>query len=152
MSMRYSSGFNLDKLRQNLFAKKGRFNKEMRQAALEGAEMIMEKSQSNSPVDTFNLEQAHHIKESFTRADHVRFTIEVSGIGFGSDDPRPVDSYAMEVHEHYDMNRMGPKSQAKADSGHDVGPKYLERAIESEKAKAVDLIRQAVRRNFKGRR
>lgn len=149
MSMRYSSSFNLDKLRQNLFARKGRFNKDMRQAAEEGAEMVMAKSQSNSPVDTFNLEQAHHIEQTLTKADHVRFTIEVSGIGFGSDDPRPVDNYAMEVHEHYDMNRMGPKSRAKADSGHDVGPKYLERAIESEKAKAVELIRQAVKRNFR---
>jgi hypothetical protein len=33
MGMRYSSQFNLDKLRQNLFAKQGRINKGMRDGA-----------------------------------------------------------------------------------------------------------------------
>ena len=156
MAMRYSSSFNLDKLRQNLFARKGRFNKDMREAAEEGAEIIMAKSQSNSPVDTYNLEEAHHIKETFTKADHVRFSIEVSGMGYGSDEPRNVDEYAMIIHERYldpdgPNPNMGPKSRAKAEAGHEVGKQFLSRAIESEKAKAVELIRQAVRRNFRNK-
>ena len=148
MAMAYSSGFNLDKLKQNLFARKGRFNVEMRQAAEEGAELIMAKSQSNAPVDTHNLEEAHHITKSITAADHVRFSIEVSGEGYGSEDPRDVSNYAMEMHEHYEEYKMGEKSAAKLAAGHDVGSKYLERAVESEKAKAVELIRQAARKNF----
>jgi hypothetical protein len=146
MGMRYSSEFNLDKLRQNLFARQGRFNREMRIATEKGAEIIMAKSQSNSPVDTHNLEEAHHIEKTITAADHVRFTIEVSGIGHGSEKPRDVANYAMEVHENY--TSMGPKSAAKLAAGHEVGGKYLERAIETEKAKAIALIRQAVRKNW----
>jgi hypothetical protein len=121
----------------------------MRDAAEQGAELIMAKSQSNAPVDTHNLEEAHHIKQTVTDADHVRFTVEVSGVGFGSDDPRDVDNYAMEMHENYEDYKMGEKSEAKMAAGHEVGSKYLERAVESEKGKAVDLIRQAARKNFK---
>lgn len=146
MGMRYSSQFNLDKLRQNLFARQGRFNKDMRDATEAGAELIMAKSQSNSPVDTYNLEEAHHIEKSITAADHVRFTVEVSGVGYGSERPRDVANYAMEVHENY--TNMGPKSAAKLAAGHEVGGKFLERAVETEKQKAIALIRAAVRKNW----
>jgi hypothetical protein len=137
MGMRYSSQFNLDKLRQNLFARQGRFNKDMREAAEQGAEMIMKRSQDNVPIDTYNLEQAHHIERTLTAADHVRFTVEVSGIGYGSEDPRPVEEYAMLVHEHYESipGTPGPKTAAKM-------------TIVSEKPKAIELIRQAVRKNW----
>jgi hypothetical protein len=158
MGMRYSSAFNLDKLRQNLFARQNRVYKGMRDGAEEGAEIIMEKSQENSPVDTYNLEEAHHIEKTITAADHIRLTIEVSGVGYGSNDPRDVDEYAILVHEMlapYGAGELdgkpfsiGPKSQAKAATGKAVGGKFLERALESEKAKAVDIIRKSVRKNF----
>lgn len=150
MGMRYSSGFNLDQLKQNLFSRQKKLNKEMHQTVEAGAEQIMAKSQSNSPVDTYNLEEAHHISKSLTQADHVRFSVEVSGIGYGSDDPRDVASYAMEVHENYD--KMGPKSAAKAAAGHDVGSKFLERAITSEKGEVINNVRSAVKRNFTNRK
>lgn len=149
MGMSYSTQFNLDKLKQNLFTRQRKFNKEMHQETEAGAEQIMAKSQSNSPVDTHNLEEAHHITKTFTKSDNVRFTVEVSGIGYGSDKPRdvrvPVD-YAMEVHENY--TTMGPKSRDKANAGHEVGGKYLERAVASEKPEVIEKIRGAVRRNF----
>lgn len=153
MAMRYSSQFNLDKLRQNLFARQRRFNEEMHSVTEEGAKRIMEKSKSNAPVDTHNLEEAHHIDTSLTRADHVRFQIEVSGIGSGSERARDVAAYAMEMHEAlapygYGAYNLGPKSQEKASSGHDVGGKFLERAVESEKPFVVDEMRKAVKRNF----
>lgn len=149
MGMSYSSGFNLEKLQQSLFARQGRFYKDMRVAAEAGAEIIMKKSQSNAPVDTHNLEEAHHIEESTTRADNVKFKVVVSGEGHGSDDPRDVSGYALEIHEHYENYHMGPKSLAKLDAGHDVGGKYLERALEDKKDEAVELIRQASRKNWK---
>lgn len=156
MGMTYSSAFNLDKLKQNLFAREGRFNKDMQRAAEAAAELIMQKSQSNSPVDTVNLEEAHHITKTYTEADHVRFSIEVSGTGYGSDKPRDVASYAMEMHEllqPYGAGEynLGPRSRAKAAAGNDVGGKFLERALETEKAKAIQLIREAVRRNWSNR-
>lgn len=159
MAMAYSSQFNLDKLRQSLFAKQGRANAAMRQATEAGAEKIMEKSQSNSPVDTYNLEEAHHIEQTLTEADHVRFKVEVSGVGYGSDDPRDVETYAMIVHENLapygtgELNgkpfSIGKLSQAKAAAGNDVGGKFLDRAVESEKKAAIEGIRQAVRKSLK---
>ena len=158
MGMAYSSQFNLDKLRQNLFARQGRINKGMRDGAELAAELIMKKSQENSPVDTYNLEEAHHIEESITRADNVRYSIEVSGVGYGSEHPRDVEEYAMLVHELLapygagELNgkpfSIGPKSRAKAATGAAVGGKFLERAIESEKAKAIQIIRESVRKNL----
>jgi hypothetical protein len=157
MGMRYSSQFNLDKLRQNLFAKQGRIHKGMREGAEEAAELIMKKSQDNSPVDTYNLEEAHHIEKTITAADNIRLTIEVSGTGYGSDHPRDVDSYAIIVHEMlapYGFGELdgkpfsiGPKSRAKAATGKEVGGKFLERALESEKAKAIQIIRESIRKN-----
>lgn len=156
MGMRYSSQFNLEKLTQNLFAKQGRINKAMRDGALEAAELIMKKSQDNSPVDTYNLEEAHHIEESITAADNVRYSIVVSGEGFGSEKPRDVDEYAIVVHEMlapYGVGELngkpfsiGPKSQAKAATGKEVGGKFLERALESEKANAIQIIRDNVKK------
>lgn len=152
--MRYSSGFDLNNLKQNLFARQKKLNKEMHETVEAGAERIMAKSQSNSPVDTYNLEEAHHITKTMTQADHVRFSIEVSGMGYGSDNPRDVSSYAMEVHENYENMgngghpKPGTKSAAKKAAGHDVGSKFLERAISSEKPEVIDTVRKAVRRNF----
>jgi hypothetical protein len=160
MGMAYSSAFNLDKLRQNLFAKQGRINKGMRHGAKEAAELIMKKSQDNAPVDTYNLEEAHHLEESMTRADNVRYTIEVSGEGFGSDQPRDVEAYAMLVHELLapygagELNgkpfklKNSPQNNAKKAEGKDPGGKFMERAIESEKAAAIAIIRASVRKNM----
>lgn len=160
MAMAYSSQFNLDKLRQNLFAKQGRANAAMRQATKEGAERIMRKSQENSPVDTFNLEEAHHIVESITDADHVRYTVEVSGVGFGSNSPREVANYALLVHENlapYGSGELGGKpfnlktskgspNLGKLAAGYDVGGMFLERAIESEKPYVIQNIKVSVRK------
>lgn len=158
MGMRYSSQFNLDKLRQNLFARQGRIYKGMRDGAEAGAELIMQKSQENCPVDTYNLEEAHHIEVSTTAADNIRFMVEVSGQGFGSESPRDVENYAMLVHEllaPYGAGELdgkpfsiGPKSRAKASTGKAVGGKFLERALESEKANAIQLIRDTIRKNI----
>jgi hypothetical protein len=155
MGMKYSTGFDLNSLRQNLFARQKKFNSDMHQQAEAGAEQIMAKSQSNSPVDTYNLEEAHHIKKTLTKADHVRFSVEVSGPGYGSDNPRDVEEYAIIIHERYlDADGpnpvMGPKSAAKAAAGHDVGKQFLARAIESEKPAVIDKIRRAVRQNWTG--
>lgn len=161
MAMAYSSQFNLDKLRQSLFAKQGRANASMRQATEAGAERIMKKSQDNSPVDTYNLEEAHHIQQTLTEADHVRYKIEVSGSGFGSENPRDVESYAMLVHENmapYGTGELNgkpfhaadsPQNNAKIAAGKDVGGKFLDRAVESEKKIAIEGIRQAVKRSLK---
>lgn len=160
MGMAYSTQFNLDKLRQNLFAKQGRVNKGMREGAKLGAEMIMKKSQDNSPVDTYNLEEAHHIEESITAAGNIRYTVEVSGEGYGSDNPRDVESYAMLVHEFLapygsgELNgkpfhlKNSPQNNAKIAEGKQVGGKFMERAIETEKAKAIAIIRESVRKNL----
>ena len=160
MGMRYSSQFNLDKLRQNLFAKQGRVAKGMRDGAEEAAELIMKKSQDNSPVDTYNLEEAHHIEKHVTDAGNIKFTIEVSGVGHGSDNPRDVEEYAMLVHEMMapygagELNgkpfhiKNSPQNNAKIAAGKQIGGKFMERAIESEKAKAIAIIRASVRKNM----
>jgi nanoRNase/pAp phosphatase (c-di-AMP/oligoRNAs hydrolase) len=160
MGMRYSSGFSLENLRQNLFSRQRKFNKDMHTEVEAGAELIMKKSQANTPIDTYNLEEAHHIQKTRTAADNVRFTIEVSGMGYGSDDPRDVSNYAMEVHENYENMgsgghpKAGSKTAAKKLGNPDVGSKFLEKAIESEKPEVIEKVRGAVRRNFvnKGRR
>lgn len=153
MAMRYSSQFSLSRLRQNLFSRQYRVNGSMHMVTKAGAEEIMKKSQSNAPVDTHNLEEAHHIDTSFTKADNVRFQIEVSGVGSGSDRPRDVADYAMEMHEHlapYGSGEynLGPDSIAKAAAGNDVGGKYLERAVESLKAEIIADMRRAIRESM----
>lgn len=148
--MAYSSAANLDAFRQSLFAKKGRVNANMRKAAEAAAERIMAKSQSNSPVDTHNLEEAHHIKEKPTRAGNIGYTVEVSGLGYGSDNPRDVGNYILEMHENYESYKPGAKSLAKMAAGHEVGSQFLSRALTSEKPYAIDMIRQAVKKGIKG--
>lgn len=151
MSMRYSSQFDLAKLKQNLFSKQKNLNREMHEVTKQGAERIMKKSQSNSPIDTYNLEEAHHITQTFTKADNIRYTVEVSGIGYGSDNPRDVSNYAMEVHENYENMgngghpKPGSKSADKKAAGHEVGSKFLERAVDSEKPAIIEEMRKAVR-------
>lgn len=154
MSMAYSSQFNLAKLRQSLFTKQKKFNAEMHKEVEAGAEQIMKKSQANAPVDTHNLEEAHHIQKTMTQADNVRFTVEVSGIGYGSDDPRDISDYVMEVHENYE-NMLGgghpkpdSKTAIKKATNPDVGSKFLWKAIQSEKPEVIDKVRGAVKRSF----
>lgn len=160
MGMRYSSQFNLDKLRQNLFAKQGRAYKGMREGCEEAAELIMQKSMDNSPVDTYNLEEAHHLEKHETDAGNIKITIEVSGVGHGSDNPRDVETYAMLVHELMSPYGAGelngkpfhiknsPQNNAKIAEGKAIGGKFMERAIESERAKAIAIIRASVKRNM----
>lgn len=151
MGMSYSTQYNPAKFKQSMFARKGRVYKAMREAAEQGAERIMAQSQSNSPVDTHNLEEAHHITTSTTAADNIRYSVEVSGLGYGADRPRDVGNYIVEVHENYENMgrgghpRPGSKSYAKMQAGHAVGSKFLERALETEKPFAINGIRRAVR-------
>lgn len=146
MALTYSSGFSLNNLRQKLMTRENVFNEKIQEAIKEGAELIKEKSQSNTPVDTHNLELAHKIIPGVTRKGYTSLSVEVSGSGQGSERDRDVTDYAMIIHRDYDV--MGPKSQAKADAGHEVGPKYLERAVESEKPKVVAKARKAAREAF----
>ena len=143
MAMTYSSGFDLANLKQKLFIREEKMNKAVQREIREGAKEIMEQSKRNAPVDTHNLEEAHHIVEGKTRLDNISLSIEVSGEGLGSEDPRPVEEYAMEMHEG--QYHLGPKSAAKAAAGNDVGPKYLERALTEKKPEVIKKVRQAMK-------
>lgn len=146
MSLTYTSGFSLNNLRQKLMTRENVFNEKIQEALKEGAVLIKEKSQSNSPVDTHNLETAHKIIPGVTRKGYTSLSVEVSGTGQGSENDRDVEAYALEVHENY--TSMGPKSAEKLAQGHEVGGKYLERAVESEKPKVVAKARKAAKEAF----
>lgn len=146
MAIRYSNNFSLNDLKQTLYIKKGKVESAVGEAVREGAKEIMEQSKDNVPVDTYNLEEAHRLVERVTRAGNVAIDIEVSGEGEGSTDPRPVEEYAMFIHEA--EYNLGEKSLAKKASGKDVGRKFMERAVQQKKPEVIARVRKAVKDNI----
>lgn len=115
------------------------------------AEAIVEKAKSNAPIDKGNLEQAIKLDESRSRGlsgqfGRTVFTIYVDG-NVVDNDGKPVSEYATIMHEelapygsgNYDL---GKKSQSKMMEGHDVGGKYLERAVEERRYAIKEKARQ----------
>jgi hypothetical protein len=148
MALTYSSQFSLNKLKQNLFTRENVFNQRVQEVIKDGADEIMKKSQSNAPVDTHNLEEAHRIVPGETRKGYTKLSVEVSGEGTGSDRPRDVSSYAKEMHDNYENYHMGPKSVAKLDAGNEVGGRFLERAVEEKKPEIIAKAKKAAKDSF----
>lgn len=151
MSLTYSSGFSEKNLRQNLFTRENVFNAKIKHIMEDGAEKIKEKSQSNAPVDTHNLELAHKIIPGQTRKGYTSLSVEVSGHGQGSDRDRDVTGYALLIHEFYNIVpelKMGPKSAAKLAAGHEVGNKFLERAVDKYKPVIIAECKKALKDSF----
>lgn len=144
--MRYSGKFDLQNLKQTLYSKNREVNVKFADAIRDGAKEIMEESKDNSPVDTHNLEEAHHLVECPTRAGNIAIDIEVSGEGSGSEEPRAVEEYAMFIHEA-DYN-LGEKSLAKLASGKKVGNKFMERAVATKKPEVIAKVKKAIKESF----
>ena len=154
MAMRYSSQFNMSKLKQNLFIRQDRLQSAVAREIREGAKIIMEESKANAPVDTHDLEEAHKIVEGITTAGHTSVSVEVSGSA-------DLEEYAMFMHEGIPNNdgtevgslgayNLREKSLAKqaADPTHHVGSKYLERAVKEKKPIVIGKVKQAVKETF----
>lgn len=100
----------------------------LRQAALK----VRDDARDNAPIDTGDLEGAIVVKEvGGGRTSRGTFAAKTINVG--------VDESLLNLGEHSDHDyattmhestyNLGPKSQAKAAQGKDVGPKYLERAL-----------------------
>jgi hypothetical protein len=144
MAMAYSGGFNIDKLRVSLFRKADMVEEAVEAAVEIAAQLIADEAKANVPVDTHNLEEAIHVANRQTRRGNHAVDIEVSGPG---SEGRDVEEYAMEVHESYQNMTPGPGTIAKraADPTHYVGEKYMERAVETKKKEAVEIVKTAVK-------
>lgn len=110
-----------------------------------GADRIVELARLQSPVDLHNLEESIRKEVAYEdgRRGRLRIDIAVGGIVNGVN----VDQYAVKVHEAYEIsvapNGPGPGTLAKmrANPGVIIGSKFLERALEKERAKLTrDMI------------
>ena len=126
------------------------------QAIREGAHDIAEKARSNAPVDQGNLEDA--IKVDISRSGvngRVSATVYVDesmpapeltpdGRIVKGTEYKVVGDYAMKMHEG--EYKLGKRSRAKASAGHEVGPKYLERAVDEVLPGVVAAARRLAKR------
>lgn len=102
-------------------------NRQSRRVMDRYAEKMEKLARDNAPVDTGNLEEAieGHTRTRIGR----RKTITVEINDFRHDDGTPANDYGALLHETRDW-KLGPKSQAKAAGGKQVGSKFIERAVD----------------------
>lgn len=112
-------------------------------ALREGAKKIQEQARSNAPVKTGDLERAIDIRE---RMDGSRKVLEVF-VNTRKFRTKHMRQYYVRYHES--PFSLGKKSQAKADAGHDVGPKYIERAVIKYRASISKKVKQATEKAWK---
>lgn len=111
-----------------------------RGAMKRSADRIVKEARANVPVDTHDLESSIEARKTY-EDNTRRLQIEiVAGEG--------LEEYALKIHEG--VYNLGPKSRAKqeADPSHIVGPKFLERAVEEERAglerRQIEAVTRAI--------
>jgi hypothetical protein len=95
-----------------------------------GAKEIQDLARRQAPRDTGNLEKAIKVEEDRSgKNGRVQVYVYVDG-SEADENGRPIDEYAMQMHEG--QYNLGDKSRAKqaADAGAIVGNKFLERAVD----------------------
>lgn len=147
MGMAYSTKFSLNGLKQRFFLKQEMMQTMVENTIKEGAEEIAAKAKSNAPVDTHNLEDAIDVEKDNTRAGNVQYTVSCQGSGSTG---RDVTDYAIIMEEQLQPYGSGPYnldtgSQEKRDSGHDVGGKFMARAVEDKKPDIIAKVRKRVK-------
>lgn len=103
-----------------------------------GADLIVERAQLFTPVDTHALEQSIHKETGFE--GRGRLTIDIVA-GGGA-----IDDYASEVHENYEHMHPGPGTIAKREQnpGVYIGEKFLTRAVEEQEPKLVKMMIETI--------
>lgn len=106
------------------------------------ARRIVQEAKLNAPVDEHNLEESIHIERSYGE----RGRLEITVVAGGNVNGRNVDEYATLMHEG--SYELGDKSKAKQAANPDriVGPKFLERAAETEEETLAQKMIGAIRR------
>lgn len=120
----------------------------MRQEAIN----IRDLARSNAPVDEGNLESAIEVDFDYLGANgRLRASVYIDSKIVVRKDGKTIGDYARVMHEllePYGTGRfhLGPRSQAKAQAGHDVGGKFLERAAQARLSELLRKAREIVRR------
>ena len=106
------------------------------------ADNIIKDAQLFAPVDKHNLEKS--IRKEVTYGGRGRLQIEITAGGFV--DGVDVDVYLVRVHENYESMSPGAGTRVKRamNPGVYIGEKFLTRAVDRHKEKAVDIIAQEV--------
>lgn len=130
---------------QNGFKETGRkINEELE----EGAFRIQNLAKMFVPVDDGDMTEA--IKVDIDRAPFRRnvYSVYVDETHVAVAGDSMVGEYLMFLHESRSYN-LGPKSIAKAQRlGVEVGPKFLTRAYEQERARLINRVRQHLKGNY----
>lgn len=119
-------------------------------AANEAVELIKEESISRAPVDTGDLERCHA-----TSVKYFKSLGKVVGRVYLDDSKAthlhysPTTKYATIMHEHlapYGSGafNLGEGSLKKSAAGHDVGGKFLLRAVEDNRKELSDALQRGV--------
>lgn len=139
------SSTNVDKFLQDLVDMGRDIEKAANRAIKEAAELVKHRSVSNSPVDTGDLEACHEITITHKDGSVVaEIWIDDSKMNHADKHDIPPSRYAVIMHEclaPYGSGEfdLGPLSDQKQKSGHDVGGKFLERAL-SKSEEDIDAI------------
>lgn len=139
-------------IKASLERTKSRMDKQSLAWLRKAAQEIRDAARDNAPIDTGDLEGAIVVQEAGGgRSTRGTFAAKTMSVG--------VDESLLNLEEHADHDyattmhestyNLGPRSQAKASTGKDVGPKYLERALHDNEARlkreAEKFLQEAVR-------
>jgi len=117
-------------------------------ALQEAVDLIKEESVSRAPVDTGDLEECHETKvHAFKALKKVVGIVYIDDSKMHEFHYTPTSSYAIIMHEHlapYGSGEyhMREKSLKKSAAGHDVGGKFLLRALEDNRERINEIIRE----------
>ncbi|MEM1111518.1 MAG: HK97 gp10 family phage protein [Pseudomonadota bacterium] len=116
----------LDNVLADLEGIKREVPKAAKQSMRHHAKLIAEQAARNAPVKGGYLENSLRILDEKETPRRITITVGVdeSRLGPGYQ----LDGFEYHVQMHEGAYNLGPRSQAKADAGNDVGPLYLDRA------------------------
>lgn len=134
---------NLESVKNRLSRIDRRTSKRQLRAFRKGGEEIVQLTKDNAPRDTGALEKAIVKTEtklsSFGQRKQILIGVNTQMLGIGF--TRYGFDYSIEMHDRENY-QLGPISQAKANSGKQVGPKYMTRALEKLEDKISNELEQ----------
>lgn len=125
------------------------------EAVEEATELLKEESISRAPVDTGDLEECHDTKvHAFKNNQKVVGVVFIDDSKMQAFHYTPTSQYAIIMHEHlapYGSGefQMREASRQKRASGHDVGGKFLLRALEDNRERIAEIIRERLYEAFR---
>lgn len=106
------------------------------------AARIVTEAKLNAPIEDGELRESIHIEKDYGERGRLEITVAAGGVVNGVN----VDDYVTAMHEG--SYNLGPRSiqEQEADPSHIIGPKFLERAADTEEQKLESRMIAAIRR------